>query len=225
MCGVKESYLGTYIGRGQIILTRRKGKEYIDDTKWPNLMFFQKRMGNTAKYAVNPIVSEEPTQIVIEHNNNAVESVKPQVKEPDIEEYIRPKAIPTHSQSSQALNNFSSIATRKEQLAIAKMEEELRKLKLGNSKTQGNFVDIEAVKSVIVLLSESINTAWEIGLDNFIMKFSSKNKLSRDEILEMKKDINGTSNVAKEAAINNAKKQIRNLQSESANKRGVGERF
>lgn len=122
-------------------------------------------------------------------------------------------------------NDFVDLKLEKERRTVEKLEQEIKKLELSNSKTQGNFVEIEAIKSLIVLLSESIHTAWETGMEGFILKFAAKNQLSREEMLVMKKDINETSNAAKDTAIEQAKKQLRRLQSEAANKRGVGERL
>lgn len=225
---IKDGYLTMYITRGKVIVTKKNGIDYIDDKNPLNAFFISKRINKPTSEASKigaapPIVETKPpiyyekeeseaitTHLAKNSFNNRPKSTR---KEGDIEE------------SKAIQSDFVELQTEKLRKTNEKLEQEIKKLQLGNSKTQGNFVEIEAIKSLIVLLSESIHTSWETGLENFILKFGAKNQLTRDEVLLMKADINQTSNTAKDNSINMAKKQLRRLQSEAANKRGVGERF
>ena len=119
--------------------------------------------------------------------------------------------------------SFLMLEKEKLRLQVAKLENENKKLTLGNEKTQGNFIPVEFVSMVVLQLSEAIHQAWENELDDFILKFAAKNGLTRQEIIMLRAEKIASSNSSREKAIVQAKKMIRTAQRETSDKRGVGE--
>lgn len=145
---------------------------------------------------------------------------RPEEMEPGYIERSRKEAI---DQDEDEKETFVELQRKKLVEQVEKLQNENRKLKLGNEKVVGNFVPIDQVKSIIIQLSEAIHLAWENEMEERDNRLASKYKLERTEITELRTDRNNTINITKERAIRNAKTMLRRLQNETSDKREVGE--
>lgn len=138
-----------------------------------------------------------------------------------LEKYSRKAEAKGNPEAKQS--GYSNLETEKLKQQIEKLKNENRKLSLSNEKTLGNFIPTEHADILITQLSEAIHMAWENELDDFILKFSAKNQLSRDEITVLKKEKVSSTNISRSRAVKEAKKMLRRYQDEASIKRGVGE--
>lgn len=118
---------------------------------------------------------------------------------------------------------YSNLETEKLKQQVEKLKNENRKLSLSNEKTLGNFIPTEHAIILVTQLSEAIHLAWENELEDFILKFAAKNRLTRDEITELKKEKIKSTNLSRERAVKEAIKMLKRFQNEASLKRGVGE--
>lgn len=121
------------------------------------------------------------------------------------------------------LDEWAKLEREKLQEQVEKLKHENRKLKLGNEKTVGSFVQVDNVTLLMVQLSEAIHLAWENEFEAVIVDIGGRFGLSREEITTIKAAKVVLSNISRERALKDAKKMLRRLQNETSDKKGVGE--
>lgn len=207
MCGITTKALSTCKERGKV----KYSGDHIDDSIEINKEFL------LFKQVKNKFKAEQPKSLKLIRPLNKMERQDPVINNEasDSGEDENPKANGV----------YEKMVLEKKQLEIKKLKEEIQKLKLGNNKTQGDFVSIDLVKNLIVLHTESLKVAYEDALQEFIVQFSAKNQLGREDIFLMKSEVNANVNRTVTRSIEDTKKSLRRMQTEISEKRGVGERI
>lgn len=203
-CNLPTNTLAIYVTRKKVVVG---ANDLIDTTDPINEKFINKRGLLLQKKGKLKINQDQSEQITAPNSTNSVQkdSKKPQ------------------NQGNSGLTWFQEAEKEKALLEIEKKKREIKKLDLGNEKTIGNFIKVEQVKLLILQLSDANNLAWENEYENFIIQCANVLALSREQVMELKKLKIQVSNNARERAITIATTNLRRLQKESIEKRGVGE--
>lgn len=128
-----------------------------------------------------------------------------------------------HRGGGPELDEYSKLELEKLKQTVEKLKNENRKIKLNNEKTVGIFVPVDHVVLLMVQLSEAVHLAWENEFEDVIVGIAGRYGLSREEITQLKKQKIDSSNISRERAVKEAKKQLRRLQNETSDSKGVGE--
>lgn len=202
LCGWdKTNALNSYITRGKVVVS---GK-YIDDSIQENIDFIkyhQEQNGVKSTTQVLANTSQDQTQI--------------QTQTPQKKKQTEPKVDkPAKGESFYELDRI------KKQLDIEKTKEQTEILKIQKDKMKGMYIDYDTVLSLLVIHSESIRSAWEAGMEDFIIKFSAMNKLPREQLVELKKEFTITGNMATKRFVENSKAVLRRVKNVLANEKGI----
>lgn len=201
--------LAIYHGLGKVVYTD-DGR--LNDQIEPNKSFLETYR---QKAIAKGLIREEKTLMLIR-------PPRPEEMEPGYIEKSR-KEAEAEGKEQENKETFAELQRKKLVEQVEKLQNENRKLKLGNEKVVGNFVPVDQVKLIIIQLSEAIHLAWENETEERDNRLAAKYKLERTEITELRADRNNSINITKERAIKNAKTMLRRLQNETSDKREVGE--
>lgn len=206
--------LSTYHSRKKLVYSG----DYVDDSIRINKDFLSEWKLKTESKPITPARATKELKLI--RPLTASEMISEE--NPDLSRTEKPN---TGDSSEDETDEARAELMKKLKLTNDKLTEEIKKLKLGNNKTQGNFVDIEAVKGLFVMYSETVDAGWLMAFDNFVIKYASRNQLTREEMLEMKSSLKELSNATKIGAIESTQRTMRRLQTDASNQRGKGERL
>lgn len=128
--------------------------------------------------------------------------------------------IPLDDEEKQELKDLS---LRKKILDTKKVEEEVTRLQLTNSKLRGEAIPVELVKNVIAQLSKSVISAFKDGADALLTEIAHSKKLSNAEHARLRGVLVDIVNGSTNNAIQIANKDIKKLASDYSVKKGRGE--
>lgn len=191
--------------------------DYVDDTILINAAFL-KEMSAKSKLAT---LTKPKKPVLVEKKIIQPLNTK-EIKEETEQQETKQKET---EQVDEFDKEFQDMALEKKSLEIKELKQKIKKLELGNNKTQGDYVSIDLVKNLLVLHSECVKNSYENGLQEFIVQFSHKNKLPREDVFQMKAEVINVVNSTMVKSIEETKKALRRMQTDISNKRGVGERL
>lgn len=199
ICGLSRANISTYISRGKIIVT---GK-FIDDTIPQNRDFLEKQLlKNGEKITVKPENTETTNKsdpVIIEKNNSKKNAVGPDHSLYELEKKIK-----------EADLNKKHVDTR-----IQRLKEE---------KLLGTLIPAELVKILIAQHFKSVATSFSNAAESLVVAISKKKQLNKIEEADIKGELITILNKAVRDAVDASKKNVRNIQQEYSELRGVGER-
>lgn len=148
-------------------------------------------------------------------------------------------APPTKNDAQQLTDNTSnnfqnqknsvdgkSMAQIERDKKIADLEKTLVETRLKLMQEQqkkGENIPTDQVKMIVTHLSKSFTTKFHQAADNFLMEIGKKKDLSREEMAQMRGALISVINEASTVAVEEAKRNIKAAQNETAIKKGVGE--
>lgn len=204
-CGMTTSNLAVYAlpKNGKIVYSGDRVNPNIE----PNKSFLEKwREKNKVKLELG----EDSV------NNKLREKSSFALKEPRVE-------FKDTSADIKPVSEYARLELELKQSQVRQALENEKKLRIANERHSGNSIPADHVKLLLIQLSESIHLAWENEWDDFVLKIAAKNQMTRDEVSELKQMKIEIVNNSRSKAIQTAKTNLRRLQKETANKRGVGE--
>ncbi len=114
-------------------------------------------------------------------------------------------------------------AEAKAELDLLKRQNEIDLQRLEITKKRGELVPVQAVKSLIVLQSQSQRTAYLQASENFLIIISQKKQLSSTELTDLKMEFHKIVNKAIDDAVNTSQATLKGLVVDFQKKRGVGQ--
>lgn len=157
----------------------------------------------------------------LEINHDTVPGKKTDWNDPeDVKEHKRNAITYKSARDDEAVQ----MTKRKEELAIQKLEQEIKLIQAKNDKLSGETIPTELVGSAFAQFGKSTVTAFMNAAEDMLLKFSAMKQLTRDEYATLKGDIKKSVNAAASEAIRTSKAQIRNIVEEYSQRRGRGER-
>lgn len=196
LCGLETKNLAVYIKRKKVNVVA----EMIDDKDPINAKFIEDQKARLRKTA-SPKPVKEPKQVKVAKD-------KPENTEDDAEDDENPYA--------QAVQHKLS-------LDVAKRQNEIDLQKIEIQKKRGELVPVEAIRSLLVVHSESIKTAYVDAAEDLLVRISQRKQLTTVETAELRKELAETVNKAIDDAISASKKTLLGVTQDFMRKRGVGQ--
>lgn len=203
MCGMTTGNLSNMVTRGKVVYSG----DYIDDSIDPNKSFLCMRK----ELAVNPKKKKEV--------ESKTERPAPVVKPSVIHNNKVPKVATVNVGGA-----IYDLNAKKIQTQIDKMNMEMEKLRLNNSKFMGEVIPSGLIKPMILQHNQSILTESKNTIDNIIMIIAKKKDLSSAEVAEIKSKYLFEVNEMIKKSTQLTVKSINNVINEFSEKRNVGER-
>jgi hypothetical protein len=107
---------------------------------------------------------------------------------------------------------------------IEKMREEIEILKVKKEKLYGQVVPTSDIKILFAQHTKSILVEYSNSVDKILLKIAKRKSLTNEEVSEIKKEMIDEINLATENALNESKKNLRNLITDFSQQRDIGER-
>lgn len=198
--GLTLGNLGNYIKRGKVTLTGED--RLIDASSETNKLFLEKRLAK-----MKPAEHLPPEPIIKEEKSHELPSVK------EIES-IDDSELPTYIASERKLKYLDTL----------KRQKEIEKLEVDVAKKKGEVIPSELVKPLFLQHNQSIVTEFKNAADEIIRIFSQKKSLSVNEKAEIAGELVNCINSSINKATKLSVKAVKNIISEFAEKKGIGER-
>jgi hypothetical protein len=192
--GIKSKDLSVYIRRGKITLTGDR----IEDTDPDNALFLQRReaMGKSSSMPTKDRKQKAPGD--------------------------KKKSDVSTKRAKKSRSN--NLVTENLKLKNAKYQEEIGLLRAKKSKLNEELIPREFVVHLVVAQSEGLKTSWMSATETFVSQFAGANQMTREETVHWRKELTGIINEAIKEGVAEAKKNLRRIAREYANKKGQGER-
>lgn len=208
MCGMANNALAVYIKRRKLIVEGNKVDTELDI----NVLFL-------SKYNKGFVAHEN-----IKQYKDPIE-LDPVVSPTTIVEATARKT-PLGFQQGHTNNKSPSLFNMdqtKKQLDIDKITVEIRLKLLDEAKKRGEIIPIDLIKVIISQQSQSIITSFKDNLEDIITIFGKSKGMNVNEIAEMRGSITKTLNIIVNKAVDNSKRNIKNIIDEYSLKKNVGE--
>lgn len=120
-------------------------------------------------------------------------------------------------------DTLTQIAKEKGKLELLQRQNLIDLQRMEITKKRGELVPVSAVKSLIVLQSESTKTAYLQACDNLLIIISQKKQMSATELADTRKEFSKIVNKAIDDAVDSSKATLTGLVIDFQKKRGVGQ--
>lgn len=205
LCGLTTGNLSVYKDRQKVVYSG----DYVDDSIEPNLSFLklrkEKLKSDSKPQKKTHPPPTKPSKLVVERPKTQAISA-PKVQDPEGEGQIY------------------NLTQKKLETQITKMNMEMDKLRLQNSKFMGEVVPFSLIKPCVMQHNQSIIAQSKNTLDNILRLFKKKRDLSADEEAEIRAHfVHELNDMMKKAAAATVK-AVNAIVSEFSEKRNVGER-
>lgn len=203
MCGLSRANISTYISRGKIIVT---GK-FIDDAIPQNKEFLEKQLIK---------------------NKNQVTDHTPSLKVPRQELVTSDGKIETLRSAKNAIPPDGSLYDLEKKIKeadLSKKHVDTRIQILKEEKLLGTLIPAELVKILIAQHFKSVATSFSHAAETLVVSISKKKQLNKVEEAEIKGELIAILNKAIRDAVDASKKNVKNIQREYSETRGVGEKI
>lgn len=198
-CKISDAYLTMMKKRGKVVLTS-DGK--IDDTDPLNRLFVEHQAELALKReAKKKLVKSEAN--VSEDHGEEEKPVKSRTKKQNHEPV--PGAL-----SLQTLEKMN-LDKKKREIEIEKMQRESRILSVQEQKLAGKLIPTDTVKALFAQHFKSIIMAFNQGIEQILVEFSTKYRLNRNEKAELKGHLIRIINKSVDESISLTKKDLQNI--------------
>jgi hypothetical protein len=204
MCGLTTGNLSVYEKRGKVVYSG----DYVDDAIEPN--------GSFLKLRKEKVTGEH---VEVQAAAPVVKQTTKVIKAPKIH---KPEAPNVENEGEKA--PVYELTAKKIQTQIAKMDMEMEKMRLQNSKVMGELIPTAMVKPCVLQHNQSILTESKNTIDDIMRIFKKKYSVTPEDEAEMKSQYLVALNDMMKKATTLTVKSINNIVHEFAAKRHVGER-
>jgi hypothetical protein len=189
------------VSTGYIAMNISRGKitlsgDYVDDSIRDNSEFLLKCKSKAGKKEVTEV---EPVQ-------------------------VKPGTPAKQRQARPLQPENGGLEAAKTSHQIEKLQQEVEILKVKREKLHGQVVKTEDVKVLFSQHTKSILVEYSNSVDKIIVKIAKRKSLTNEEVAEIKKELIEEINLATDRALDETKKNLRNLISEFSQQKEVGER-
>lgn len=200
LCGMTTGNISNYAVRGKVVYT---GEEINDEIE-PNKSFLQKRMASRPQQP-----DPEP------------ETPEKKVKEKKAKPAKAPRA-PVDKKPNESGEMYREDLRRKRVMnETAEIDKQLAMKKL--MRLDGQFVKVDQVRGIMKQLGTSYSRQFWNLANLFIVEFGKKHSLTSVQGAEIKKFFLDGINRHIHKAAEDAKRELRKISAETAEKKGVGE--
>jgi len=204
LIGGSAAEIRVYKGRGKIIAN---DDNYYDTEHPLNQIFIKQQRVKRRRKAEFNFIEEKGAKIDWNDEQDVKENKKRIFEQSDAEDDI-----------------LTKLQKQKEQLAIEKLQEDIKLARSKNDKISGETIPTELVVSAFSQFGKSTVTSFSNASDAILLKVSSIKQLTREEYAMLKGEFKKAINEAASEAVKHAKAQIDNIVSEYSETRGRGER-
>lgn len=216
-CGITIKNLATYVTRHKVIYTKaeRRGDERVNDAIEPNCSFLAYHAGK--KY-LKPKKEVPPKKLMVTRPPTIKEMLPVEMVAPTYKDEVEDEELPPGAAE------YAGLDAKKVAKQIEKMEKEIEKLTLGNSKAKGQVVPIHLMDSVFLQERQSILMEAKNALQDILSIFGKKRDLTAYERADISAEFTDRLNEMMKRAAAVTEKAIDVIVREFSNKRAVGER-
>jgi formylmethanofuran dehydrogenase subunit D len=154
---------------------------------------------------------------------NALFIEKRKVKTPKSTPVQQPKEKKQSNEKEPEVNSLVKAAEEKALLDLLKRQGEIDLQNIELQKKRGELVPVEAIKSLLIVHSESIKTAYVDASEALLLRISQRKQLTTNESVELRKELAQLVNKAIDDAISASKKTLLSVTQDFMRKRGVGQ--
>ena len=108
-------------------------------------------------------------------------------------------------------------------LDIVKRQNEIDLQTIEIQKKRGELVPVEGIRSLLIVHSEAIKTAYIDGSESLLLRISQRKQLTNSESVELRKELAEIVNKAIDESISASKKTLLSVTQDFMRKRGVGQ--
>lgn len=142
--------------------------------------------------------------------------VQPATKEPGAKDV-------TEGSREMSAGDMRNIDNIKKVEEVERIRVDTRIKKIKEKQLQGQNIPTEIVKSIVTQLAKSFTARFHISCDNFLMEIGKRKDLTRKEIADIRGSLIEIINDGVNKSVDETKKALKALISETSGKRGVGE--
>jgi len=202
ICGISQAYLTMYIKRGKVFI---QDDGMIDGNIDHNAAFYQRCLSK------KPTQADDATSPIIETSQNADTVVKSH-KKTRMETDNTPK--PTEDETPAKQTKYDEkfdLDLAKQKISIEKLQREARLAELQHQRQIGKLMPKDAVKTIFIQTIKGYTTAFKQAADKIAVDFGAKNKLSRNDMAELRSTIISAINSAGNSATEEGIRAVDNV--------------
>lgn len=220
--GFSSAHISTYIKRGKLIPSDSKGTLF--DTSVPEnaevIEARQKKIQETeseTETQANEEIGQEPPD---EINEETVSEEIPETPGSEVQELSEMNG---YTLDPPRKKTKGKIEAWKKFLEAWQVKEKVEVLQLQKQKILGENLPADAVEMVISQMVKNYLEAFKDAVENLAIEYASTNKLSNEQIAEMRESLINEINSQAQNAVDTSKKEIKNLKKNVSEKRNKGE--